>query len=551
MRKGIIFVLLLVTIKVFSQQDSVATGQVVDASIVIEKNKEIKLPTAEKLNNEEKPTTFTTDSLNLSYNIREPELSWPAYKSDVGYVPFSGEYEIPAYQNYVKAGFGNYRSPLLELGIFPQLNNWKLRSVLSYESYASGPVNDENSASSFGGLDVSGSYKGDFLNITPQFSYNRMGYRFYGNADRVVSGFNQENPNDVSIDQVQLGTKLEGIGNSYSYFLKPGILSSNQAISGSDRINNEFEFYLEGGLKLDIDTVLNAGFELEAHSSQYDGVTTYNRSLFNLNPWISYRKNAYYLKAGLVVSSDKSIGGSNSSNVYPSIHGEWNASNQWTIFGSISGGKQWNSLVSLLNENRFLDDSLTLLNNDLRSSIQGGIRGNVSSNLQLTLGLKLDSYRDLPFYIPSASDSSRFTLTYDNGNVNVFTFYTKAQLAIGDKTHISGEMEFYGYSLDSLSKAWHKPTYSLTLNGAHQINDRFQLSAEIFSQRGITAPIRINTESITLRSFTDVSFRTTYVVTDRASIFLDLKNLLNQEYEKYIGYPVRGLTFKIGGTYRF
>jgi len=43
----------------------------------------------------------------------------------------------------------------------------------------------------------------------------------------------------------------------------------------------------------------------------------------------------------------------------------------------------------------------------------------------------------------------------------------------------------------------------------------------------------------------------TYAFSETFSGFIDFKNLLGVEYERYLNYPSRGLTGKLGFIYRF
>ena len=68
---------------------------------------------------------------------------------------------------------------------------------------------------------------------------------------------------------------------------------------------------------------------------------------------------------------------------------------------------------------------------------------------------------------------------------------------------------------------------------------------------GVKAPADVGFGIRNLNSFMDANVELKYLITNRASAFIEVNNLFNSEYERYIGYPVRGLTFKLGGKYRF
>jgi len=64
----------------------------------------------------------------------------------------------------------------------------------------------------------------------------------------------------------------------------------------------------------------------------------------------------------------------------------------------------------------------------------------------------------------------------------------------------------------------------------------------------------INLQSGTTRELDtifDVNVKVDYLFSPRFSVFLIGKNLVSQKYERYLNYPVRGLTAIGGITYSF
>ena len=134
MRGIIAFIILLLSISLYSQVDSTSTGDVVDAEIVIEKDRQIRLPVATKINSRAINRNLEISPLNINYKAVDPEFKWPEYKSEVSYEE-SNEKLHSLFQNSFKVGFGNFSSPLLEVKYFENLNNLKLSSRFFHESF--------------------------------------------------------------------------------------------------------------------------------------------------------------------------------------------------------------------------------------------------------------------------------------------------------------------------------------------------------------------------------------------------------------------------------
>ena len=124
MRRIIIIILVsIVSVSLHAQSDSTVNrqGEVASGEIVIEKDKQITLPKADKVMQRAQLKSFASDPLDLNLTSFEPTLEWPPYKSAVPFEKVSREYPTSEYPNYVKLGYGNYGSPLAEVGVLSEL----------------------------------------------------------------------------------------------------------------------------------------------------------------------------------------------------------------------------------------------------------------------------------------------------------------------------------------------------------------------------------------------------------------------------------------------
>ncbi|MEQ9403803.1 MAG: hypothetical protein RIM99_09475 [Cyclobacteriaceae bacterium] len=551
MRKAILILMIFCLNELNAQTDSTARGEVVDAEIVIEKDKKIILPVAEKINLAVEMKDFGQDPLSLTYKSIEPDFAWPDYKSEVGFSRFNKPYPSAKYQNYIKAGYGNYSSPLLDVGLFIKLESIRLGSRLYHESFAKGPVSDENSASSVSSFDFAADYRKKSFVLRPVLNYNRNGYRFYGNTDRLTSGFSSDQLDKASWSTIDFTINLTGEGKELTYFIRPKLTSATQTFINGRDINKESGLEFESGLALKLDKTIKAGLNFEGYTGKYEGGLEYNRSLFQINPWVSHTSDEIKLVAGFILASRKTDDVESESGFYPSVFADWKFTDKWSLFGSLKGGVEWNSLNSLLSMNQFLDDSLVIGSSELTSSFGGGVKGSPINNFTVKVGISLDNYSGLPFFVPSQSDSSTFTLTYDSETVNIFRYSGEAVLSLSSEAEVRATLDLFGYSVKSLEKAWHKPSYEFSIYYSHFIKRKILLTTHLVAVGGIRAPLNEAPGFTKLSAFADLNIAADYKITDRASVFMKLNNLLNNEYEKYLGYPVRGTSFKLGAGYRF
>lgn len=552
MRKLIVLVsLVVINHNLFGQSDTTKTeGEIISGEVVIEKDNKIVLPQADKIFIRSQSKDFGSQPVKVSFLDVEPIFEWPEYKTDVPFRQLDEPYPSEEYQNYLKLGFGNYTSPLIEAGIFKKFNSLDTKGRFFYESFKSGPVNGENSGNARGEIDLSADYRSESLLISPSIQYKNLQYNFFGNANRTVSGFSSEDVDEVSLNDFDFKIKFAGGKEDFHYSVTPRITSVSQNLKTGESINKESIIGANGSFDFKIDEKFTTGIEIDANSASYDGGIQIDRSLVNVHPWVSHVKDKLSIKAGFMISSGK-VGESSKTSFYPKALVNYDFTSKWSFYGFVSGGQQWNELGQLLNENEFLDDSLAIVNSENTIQIGGGIKGSPIKNLLLNVSLDYRSINGLPFYVASASDSSRHILAYDNESVGIVTLRSELSYMPTATSTYGIQLNIFGYSLESLDRPWHQPSYVFKAYTSHNVQEKLILSAYVSSMGGIRGPANVDFGYVRLSAFTDVGLSAKYLVTTRASAFITVNNLLNDEYERYLGYPTRGITFKIGGQYRF
>lgn len=551
MRGLLITLFALFSTVLHGQVDSTSTGEVVDAEIVIQKDRKIVLPISNKVSTPIKNGIHQAQPLNLQYQPVNPEFSWPTYKSDVSFREIGDDDQTSAvYQNSVKLGYGNFGSPLAELLFFKNLEKLELNTRLFHESFREGPIEGSNSLASRSEWELGASINGKSIEFSPELGVRRIGYKFYGNTDRQNTGYSALEISKTFRNSVDFAIGIKGGTKDLTFSLRPKISNTDQSIKDGSEINSELGFEFIGGLNLKIDKTIAAGFDVIGNTGSYKSGIEYDRSLFTLKPWISHNTSVFEVKGGFALSTGKMGSQSSKTGFYPFVNTEWQFDPKWSLSGNIESGIKWNSLEALLEQNQFLDDSLAIQNTELKIAIGGSIKGSLTNNLSFTSGVKWESYNSMPFYLPS-NDSSRFILGYDNGETDRLSFQSGLVYTPAINTSIGAELTLFNYTTSSLVKAWHLPSFSFKFFLMKNIKEKFFISSELIALGGIEAPGTTAIDIIDLDSFLDLNLNLDYKATDRVSVFLKLNNLLNKEYERYIGYPVRGASFKVGGKYRF
>ena len=531
-----IIVLGIIPVWMMAQSDSTSTqGEVVSGEIIIQKDRKITLPKATKLYQRGDLLGLDTAPLDINMSAKEPALEWPSYVSDIPLVPVPQTTTVASYQNYASLGYGNYGSPLARVGIFERLGSFDLRNTFMYERYSSGPVNGSSSGNSIGAINLSGTRKSDKMMIAPFLNYSHRSFRFYGNTDRQNPGFNTlEELDRVNLSSFHLGTHIQGASGSHSYEVTPKIGRTAQKQRGQPTLNSENAASVDGAFVLKMNKGLDAGLKFQTSASRYTGGVEYNRSLLQATPWVGYSGDRYTIKGGLQLASSNADTLSNVG-VYPDLIGTYQLDDNWSLVGHLRGGMTWQSLDALLNELEFLDDSLQILNQETNISFGGGLHGLLLKDLLFEVDLSFSSLKDLPFFVPSDTDSSRYTIVYDRGNVNQVTLSSTLKYSPSKNAMYSATIVFNSFDLDNLDRPWHLPRYQFSVNSSHTLQEKVIFSTQLTALGGLRAPTTVGFGIEDLDPIIDLGFTVDYRITKRFSAFVLTTNLLNRAYERYLG----------------
>lgn len=375
-----------------------------------------------------------------------------------------------------------------------------------------------------------------------------MGYRFYGNsalenglfplvADKGVSGV------------FDGGARIGSSSGNWKYYLQPEIRNVFSKIRGAETLNQEFYYGLSGGAKLSMASGQEAGISLKAEEGRYKGGLQYARSLISIRPWVLWNVDKFEIRTGLSLFNAAFDGESNLK-VYPDVKVSYPLRQGWEVYGALFGNQELLRLDSILAENQFIDDSTTLITMEDKIGLRFGVQADLTPVLSVDAHISYSRRNGMPFIISSANDSTRFTLAYDDSAIDVVSFKGQVDYEPTSSFRTGLEVELFTFGLNSLERPWHQPSWILRPYITTAISRKVLLSASGIVMGGISAPTSVG-GTVSLPAIGDFSASAKYLINERFSAFVEANNLLNNEFQRYLGYPSRGFTFKIGGQYRF
>ena len=535
-------------------------GEIEEAEVVIEKDRQIELPQASRNFERVPPLPVSEPDIDVSYQFVEviptlQQLTPPIRVLKVKEPPLP-----KLYPNYVKAGFGNYLTPYLEVfANNARSEDYSYGLHFRHLSSRRGPVDGANSGNSDSRLGLNGKYFALGHTFYGEASYQRERYHFYG----YMPGLEVEREDIRQIFNtvnVSAGLERNDLDAQLDYRLQLNFRHLNDAYQA---VENQFEVNFGTGFRISDQLDFNLHSDLWFANQQdalffgAESTTSINRNLFRIKPFLNYRSSTD-LQQGLEVSAGANLVYENDTlsnadrlHVYPFAKARLHLGNSVSVYINLEGDIQRVSLLDLTNKNPWLGVNTPVYHTNKSLSFGGGIDGRVNSFLGFNAGLSASNYKNMHFFANSAIDSTKFTVLYDQGNVFVLNFFGELNLNSQDRFRTTIRADYFSYNMDELEQPWHRPNLKISVLSSYNVYDKLLLNAEFMLLNGLQGLNLATERAVDLPTIADLSLKADYLFSPRFSTFLQLKNIFAQNYERYLNYPTRGFMVLGGITYSF
>lgn len=542
---------LLVTLSAHAQDLEIEEdGEVQTGEIVIEKDRKIVLPQARKLYEKVQSPEFESEAVSIpakfktfSYN---PAVQLPDLKAAQ---PENDGTKEDIYDHYVKAGFGNFTSPLLQADFNLITDDTKVfRAKLDHLSFGNGAKDGKNSASSYSDVGVDGKIVGDNMTFSTGVGYTTTTDYFYGYQPGLE--IDRENiRHKYDFLRASIGVEDNDAENEVDYALavrynsvKDNYSASESGVTIGTGFNYTKTFFVDG----------------EFIFSKYDQNTfSLNRNFFRINPYYRLLAGGVTVDAGFSFTSAAANGEPfGSSAVFPFGRANYAVSDYVDLFARLDGGISFNSYEGYARANPYLMQDLLVNNSRVNYDFMAGaaLKANESFSIKVHVGLQ--SVKNMEHFRSVLPDTTTFEVTYIPGNTKILELGSKVQVNINDQNQVALNAAILNYSSKDLDEFYHLPTSKIELTGEHGMMDKLTIGWQFNLLGGInglqsngTAPGSEST--VKLAAITELNLYFDYQINERVGAFLQFNNILNKNYERYINYPMRGLQVKAGASFRF
>ena len=148
-----------------------------------------------------------------------------------------------------------------------------------------------------------------------------------------------------------------------------------------------------------------------------------------------------------------------------------------------------------------------------------------------------------------------YGVIYDD--VTTLNLFGELNVAVNRNFTLGIKAEYFKYDLDSESEAWNLPDFKGSLFMDYQIDKHWFAGANLFyvGERKDEFNLidgSINTSDLfVLDSYFDANAQLGYKINDQFSVYAKANNIANQDYQRYLNFPVQSIQFLAGATYKF
>lgn len=393
-------------------------------------------------------------------------------------------------------------------------------------------------------------------------SYNYYGTMYnYNGESSDNSGYDWDKKQSANIFNLTAGVKSKDetilrykVFASYDNF---GLKYGYEANKGpkANILTGDFNFNTDFGSDKVIG--INAHILNQSLSEQYKDL--HSLTHFKFNPYINFTGSNW--NATLGINGHLTFDTQNKVLWAPNLAASWNFLETTSLYASVIGDVNENTLIDILQENRYYNPSSRISSSRTYYDAEIGIKSGVIKGLEFNIftGYKYTAGEHL-YYSWSGSNAWENLNEVIYANLNVGNFGGSIETNLIPYVDLSAKLTTYFYTVkyrdaDTYSympkSAWNKPTYVLELNADIKPIDKFVISANYQLAGGRKYYDTSTNLKGDMKSVNEMNVKGTYQITKMVSATAAINNLLNQAYELNPGYACYGINFLVGANLKF
>ncbi len=475
------------------------------------------------------------------------------------------------YQNFISAGYGNYSTPIIEMFAHSNTSNYNDFGGFFKLHSSGGGIRGVVLDDSFTDAKIDLFYKQSerYFEWKAEVGFDHLSSNWYGLSDEIP--YSEQVISSIDEKQSYNDIHLQGDIEFYDALLHKGKFDFHQFFDAAD--SRESFADLEGIIDFPVrDELIYTEIDLVFLSGRFKNDFLQTEELkytyFNLglSPNFELIREDLTLNIGLRLyysMTDTSEG--SKFYAYPNITASYNISEESFIaYAGVVGDLQQNTYRDFVGLNPFVSPTLYIERTNQQFNAYAGIKGLLNSKIRFNLRAGYVSENDKPLFKlnPSLTDGSNevdkgyqaansFQVVYDD--VNTINFHAELIFDLFKEFQFGGDVDFNSYSLENEEHAWNLPLVTAALLAKYK-RKKWSAGADLFfssDRKDELAIIPSTTQRITNSAYLDLNLNGQYHINDKFDVFVNLNNILNQNYQEFTNFRVQGFQVFAGVKYKF
>ncbi|WP_432410171.1 TonB-dependent receptor [Rasiella sp. SM2506] len=528
-----------------------------------------------------------TPVLNDSVNTPKKKVQYQIFSVPVAstFTPAKGKAAtvekvkpVKLYDNYATLGFGNYTTILGELYSNFQISRTDNAGFFFRHNSSQGEIDGVRLENKYYNTQLDGNYTSRQRDVSYRLDagVKHQLFNWYG-LNETYDTANDEFINGLDAQQTYFSGNVGGsitVDDSFFEKVSANIRFLSDAYGSSEfniKAKPEFSFPLTSfTLKVDGDIdYLSGSFEKKYIDVGLGGIN-YSQLNAGVTPSLVYLNDDLTLSLGVTAMAGLDLENSDTDfYLYPQINASYRLVDEFLIvYGGADGGLTQNSYYDFKEENPYVSPTLFIAPTSQLYNGFGGVKGKVTNSIGYNLRASYGKEDNKALFKSNPDGQSNTSMTegYGYGNsfqvvyddVNTLSVFGELKVDVSETFSLGVNAEFLSYTTDAQQEAWNLPELKATLFSNFSITEKIYGGASLFyvgerQDNFVKAGIfGTNINRIeTLDAYLDANVHLGYRVNERLAIFAKGSNLLSDNYERWLNYPVQGIQGLLGATYKF
>ncbi|CAM3522036.1 TonB-dependent receptor [Flavobacterium saliperosum] len=483
------------------------------------------------------------------------------------------------FKNYATLGVGSYGTVNGELFITENLSNTDYVGGMLRHLSSQGGINDVKLDDKYynTALDLTYGSRTREMDWNADLGYKHQMYNWYGLPTEFVA-FTDEVINGISEQQtyqtLSLGAKL-GMKDS---FMNETSLQFKRFWDSHG--SQENRFFIKPGIDFEVDNYkFKADFVADyvggSFEKDYSAISdiSYSYLNFGVQPSILLQQDDLSVQAGagFFYSSGKFNNETDGKfYIFPQVKASYKLVGDIMIaYAGAEGTLKQNTFADFVEENKFVSPTLAIAPTNQQYDVYVGLKGKLANTVAFNVRGSYMAEDDKAFFMANPYEISNVNVlgyTYGNSfgvvydNLTTISVFGELKMDFSKNVAFGINGTFNSYTTDQ-AEAWNLPSMKVGANLDVNITKKWYAGTNIFfvgerkdmfttvdSMDPLNPFIQ---KAVTLDSYFDLNAHLGYKHSERLTGFLKLNNIANQQYERWMNYPVQGFQFLIGANYKF